>query len=70
MSAETRYKCDVCRSEIKSDGFYKEQAFAFKWTGSKNEVLTTQGTSPHRDAPLHLCISCIRAIAKWDKERT
>ena len=69
MSAETKFKCDVCKSDIKSDGFYKEQAFAFKWIRANPDALTTQGTSPHRDAPIHLCITCIQAIAKWEKDR-
>lgn len=70
MSAETKFKCDVCKSDIKSNGFSDKQAFAFKWVGPNMTNLTTDGTSPYRDAPIHLCITCIQAIAKWEKDRT
>lgn len=65
MSAETKFKCDVCRNDIKSDGFATKQAFALKWFGPNNASLTAQGTSPYRDAPIHLCVTCINAITKW-----
>ena len=70
MSAETKFKCDLCRNEIKSDAFCKKEAFALKWFGAKNNALTTQGASPYRDAPIHLCITCVSAVAKWERERT
>jgi hypothetical protein len=70
MSAETKYKCDVCRSDIKVEDFSKRQAFAFKWIGANSSVLTTQNSGPYRDAPTHLCLGCIQAISNWEKDRT
>jgi len=67
MSAETRYKCDVCRKDIKSDDFATKKAFAFKWVGPNLANLTTDGASPYRDAPVHLCVTCIQAITAWLK---
>lgn len=65
MSAVTNFKCDACENDIPSDGFATKQAFAFKWVGPNAVVLTTDGTSPYRDAPIHLCVTCIQAIAAW-----
>jgi hypothetical protein len=65
MSAETRYKCDVCKDDIKNDSFSNKKAFAFKWSGPNHASLTTDGASPYRDAPVHLCVTCIQAIAAW-----
>lgn len=70
MSAKTKFKCDVCRGDIPSDGFVTKNAYAFKWCGPKADVLTNMGTSPYREAPIHLCVTCIHAIAMWYEERT
>jgi len=70
MSAETKFKCDVCRDDIKSDGFDGKRAVALKWCGANNNTLTAEGTTPYRDAPIHLCATCVLAIAKWAKDRT
>lgn len=67
MSTETKFKCDICNTYIKVDRFSKDTAFALKWGGEgmQKDVLVTQTSGPHRDAPLHLCLTCIDAIANW-----
>lgn len=70
MSTETTFKCDICRQVIKDEAFMdsknKAEAFALKWT--TNNTLVTN--CPWRDAPLHICDSCVKAIVDFDASRT
>ena len=58
MSAETRFKCDICRSEIKDTAIAKGEAFSLRWATNKKLELS----SPWRDMPLHICVGCIEAV--------
>lgn len=65
MSTETKYYCDVCRMGIKEDAFVKGDAFPLRFAvNNKIEV-----KAPWRDMPVHLCLSCVTAIAEFDAGR-
>ena len=62
MSVETKFRCDVCKSNIKDDALAKNKAFALRW--KNNCKLET--SAPWRDMPLHICVACIEAIVEFN----
>jgi hypothetical protein len=70
MSEETKFKCDICNTEIKVDRFSHDTAFALKWAGDgmKRDVLVAQTCGSYRDAPLHFCLPRIDATVNLRKE--
>lgn len=66
MSAETKYRCDICRTEIKDTAFAKDEAYALRWASSGKLELA----SPWRDMPLHVCVRCVEAVVEFNAKRT